>query len=38
MKTISEFGSIFGVVGKPSASQILIKFISQFSELKYGRY
>jgi ABC-type polysaccharide/polyol phosphate transport system ATPase subunit len=39
IKTEFEFGGVLGVVGKPLASQSdLIEFISQFSELRCGRY
>jgi hypothetical protein len=37
LKIVLEFGRVLGVVGKPLVSQILIKFISQFLELRRGR-
>jgi hypothetical protein len=35
-KNLLKFEGILGVVGKPESD--LIEFISQFSELRYGRY
>jgi hypothetical protein len=34
VKTALEFGGVLVVVEKPSATQILIEFISEFSELR----
>jgi hypothetical protein len=36
LKSVLKFGGILAVVGKPSASKMLIEFISQLSEIRCG--
>jgi hypothetical protein len=38
LKTVLKFRGTLGVVGKPETKLDLIEFISQFSELRCGRY
>jgi hypothetical protein len=38
LKTVLEFRGVLGVVGKPVEKSDLIEFISEFSELRCGRY